>query len=84
MTLNSTSGANGVSVVSGSRITFDHPGTYDIQFSAQLHNTGGGGSGRSVDIWLAKNGDFLPDTDTQVDVNTIAHMCCSMGLSSRR
>lgn len=54
--------ADGISVVSGSRITFAHTGVYNLQFSAQLYN----GSGAApIDIWLAKNGVAVPETDTQ-------------------
>ena len=38
MTLNNTSESNGVTIQNSSQITFANPGTYDIQFSAQLHH----------------------------------------------
>ncbi len=68
MTLNLTAEASGVSIVGGSRITFAVAGTYDLQFSAQLHNRGGGGSGDTVDIWLAKNGTAIAESATRVVV----------------
>lgn len=70
MTLNTTDFQSGISVVSGSRITMANAGKYNIAFSAQFHNTGGGGSGTVVDIWLAKNGNPVPDSSTRVTVNT--------------
>jgi hypothetical protein len=70
MTLNNVIGENGISVVSGSQITFTSPGTYDIQFSAQFHNNGGGGSGNTVQIWFRKNGTDLPDSATRISVPT--------------
>jgi hypothetical protein len=70
MTVNNVIGQNGISVVSGSQITFTSPGTYDIQFSAQLHNNGGGGSGNTVQIWFRKNGTDIPDSATRVAVPT--------------
>jgi len=48
--------SQGVFYVSNSRITFNNQGVYNFQFSAQLHNNGGGGSGQTVNIWLRKNG----------------------------
>ena len=43
-------------------------GTYNIQFSAQLHNTGGGGSGNTVNIWFRLNGSDIANSDTKVTV----------------
>ena len=60
----------GVSVNNSSRVTVTSPGIYNFQFSIQLHNTGGGGSGQNAIIWLSKNGTSLPDTATDVTVNT--------------
>jgi hypothetical protein len=68
-----TADANGVSMALGdestkSRITFTNAGTYNIQFSAQLHNLGGGGSGNTVNIWFRLNGTNIADSDTKVTV----------------
>ena len=70
MRLNSVAEASGITIVSGSQITFVSAGTFDIQFSAQLSNNGGGGSGEEVDIWLRQNGVNVPYTDTQVTVQS--------------
>jgi hypothetical protein len=71
MTLNNTDpNSSGVSVVSSSQILFGFAGVYDLQFSAQLHNNGGGGSGDIVNIWLRKNGSNVADTDTKLSVPT--------------
>jgi hypothetical protein len=51
-----------------SRMTFAFAGTYNIQFSAQLHNTGGGGSGNTVNIWFKLNGANIANSDTKVTV----------------
>lgn len=51
-----------------SRMTFANAGTYNIQFSAQLHNTGGGGSGNTVNIWFRLNGSDIANSDTKVTV----------------
>ena len=51
-----------------SRMTFANAGTYNIQFSAQLHNTGGGGSGNTVNIWFRLNGTNIANSDTKVTV----------------
>lgn len=52
------------------RITFANAGTYNIQFSAQLHNTGGGGSGTTVNIWFKLNGTNIDNSDTKCTINT--------------
>lgn len=70
MTVNNIVGQNGVSVVGGSQITFTSTGTYDIQFSAQFHNNGGGGSGNTVQIWFRKNGTDIPESATRISVPT--------------
>lgn len=67
-TFNTTVIANGVSITSGSRITFANAGTYVVQFDAQFQNAGGGGAGL-VDYWFRKNGADVANTDQE---NTIA------------
>lgn len=61
---------NGFSVLNNSQIKTANSGKYNIAFSLQLHNTGGGGSGTTVEIWLRKNGIDIPETNTRVTVNT--------------
>jgi hypothetical protein len=68
-----TAYADGVSMELGdeatkSQITFAHTGTYNIQFSAQLHNKGGGGSGNTTNIWFKLNGNNIANSDTKVTV----------------
>lgn len=65
-----TDATQGFSIVDSSKITAANTGIYNIAFSIQLHNTGGGGSGITVEIWLSKNGISVPDTNTRVTVNT--------------
>jgi hypothetical protein len=64
MTLNNTGLANGVSIASNSQITIARTGVYNIQFSAQLsHDTN---QNANVEIWLAKNGNNLANTNTRL------------------
>ena len=70
MTLNTTPEAVGVSIVSSSRIVFENAGTYNIQFSAQIHHQGGGGSGDTVFIWFKLNGTDIPDSSTSVTITS--------------
>lgn len=68
-----TADADGVAMELGdeatkSEITFANAGTYNIQFSAQLHNKGGGGSGNIVNIWFKLNGSDIANSDTKVTV----------------
>ena len=51
--LSTTSVANGVSIVSGSRITMANTGYYNIQFSAQLAQ---GANTANYYLWFKKNG----------------------------
>ena len=64
MTFNTTAEANGVSVVDNSKIKVDNGAVYNIQFSAQFDKTDSGTD--EVDIWLAKNGLYVPDTNTKI------------------
>jgi hypothetical protein len=66
MNLETTELADGVSIVSGSRITVAHPGIYNLQFSAQLEKTDNGAD--TVYIWFKKNGTNVPRSATAVDV----------------
>lgn len=68
-----TADADGVSMALNlagkkTRMTFANTGTYNIQFSAQLHNTGGGGSGNTVNIWFRLNENDIANSDTKVTV----------------
>lgn len=67
MTLNNTYGANGVSVVSNSRLTVAKAGVYNIQFSAQVTKTDAGTD--YIEIWLSKNGNTVPWTNTRILLN---------------
>tara|TARA_R110000868_G_scaffold362028_5_gene624092 strand:+ start:2260 stop:2880 length:621 start_codon:yes stop_codon:yes gene_type:complete len=65
--------SNGVSIVNNllakpTRITFANTGVYNVQFSAQLHNTDGGGSSVHTDIWLAVDGSPVANSATKVSV----------------
>ena len=66
MTFNATDLSCGVTRGSPtSRILVDRPNVYNIQFSAQLINTSGGGAHR-VWIWLRKNGTDVANTATVI------------------
>lgn len=47
-----------------SRITFAHPGVYNIQFSTQFEKTDSGTD--FIDIWLKKNGVAVPMSATEL------------------
>jgi hypothetical protein len=53
----------GVSITSGSRITFTNSGVYNIAFSAQVTRSQGG-SASNITIWLRRNGVDVPDSAT--------------------
>jgi hypothetical protein len=54
--------ANGVSVVSGSRITLANAGIYNLEFSIQIDKSDSGND--DIDIWLAENGANVSWTNT--------------------
>ena len=57
ITCNTPNGSDGISLVSGSKITFAHPGTYNIQFSLQFVNTETNSSNPAeVNVWFRQNG----------------------------
>jgi hypothetical protein len=64
MQLNSVFFNDGVTLVSGSRMIVPVSGVYDVQFSAQLVKTLGGGG--DVDIWVVQNNQNVPSSNTQV------------------
>ena len=73
MAAENTADADGVSMALNlagkkTRMTFANAGTYNTQFSAQLHNTGGGGSGNTVNIWFRLNENNIANSDTKVTV----------------
>ena len=67
MLLRTTDFANGVSIANDSRITIATAGVYNLQFSAQFSRVAGTGFS-TVDVWLAKNGANVADTNGQVNV----------------
>lgn len=72
MKYNTTVTSSGVSIVNDlsgkpTRITVSNSGMYNIQFSAQLYRTSGGGGGpHQAIIWLRKNGIDIPNSSTHV------------------
>jgi len=64
MTFDTTEEAIGISIVSGSRITFAYDGTYNIQFSSQITKTNA--SSAEIDIWLRESGSNVPRSNTEV------------------
>jgi hypothetical protein len=64
--INSTATASGVSIVSGNRITVNHDGIYNIQFSLQLIKTTANNG--DADIWLRYNGVDVPNSNGIVTI----------------
>ena len=63
--------ANGVSIVSGNRITFANAGTYNIQYSIQFSNSDANSD--NVDVWLRKNGTDVAESNSVYNVPGTAH-----------
>jgi hypothetical protein len=66
ITLNTPVIQDGVIVASNSRVTVTRTGIYNLQFSAQVQTTVGGGP--HVFIWLRKNGINLPNSNTGISI----------------
>jgi len=64
MTFTNISDSNEISLVDNSKITPQHAGEYNIQFSAQLDKTDAGED--NVDIWFNVNGTPVPYSNTRV------------------
>lgn len=69
MTFDTTDFSNGVSLVSGSRLTVENTGLYNIQFSSQLHTT----INQSVDfsIWFAMTGSNIANSNTDFSIEKV-------------
>lgn len=67
MKFNSTDISHNISVVSGSRITVDNTGIYNLQFSTQLDNASN--TNELVDIWIAITGSNVANSNTRVAIN---------------
>ena len=65
MTLDTVVAESGVSLESGTRLRVSHSAVYNVQFSTQLILTGNN-TADQVEIWLAKNGSAVPDSNTSV------------------
>jgi hypothetical protein len=63
LTFNTTDFANGFSIVSGSRITPDYPGLYNLQFSVQLQSLSN--APEDTYIWLKQ---YTAATSTLADI----------------
>lgn len=66
MTYDTADVTDGITLVSGSRITVPNTGIYDLQFSAQFQNTDN--SQNEVWIWARVNGTDVPNTNTIITV----------------
>lgn len=64
MTFNTTDISNGITIEDSSKLTFQHTGVYNIQFSAQFDKTDAGSD--DVEVWLRKNGNNVSDSATLV------------------
>jgi hypothetical protein len=68
ITYNATDYSQGVSVVSGSRLTVANAGVYNIQFSVQVDRTTGTGVD-TIHIWLKKNGTNVTNSSGTITIS---------------
>ncbi len=66
MTFDTVDVADGVTLVSGSRLTVPNTGKYNLQFSAQFKNTNN--AQEDVTVWLRVNGVDLANSATQYTI----------------
>lgn len=66
MSFSTTDFSNGVAVVSGSQITVDSAGIYNLQFSAQITNSDN--QIQDIDIWFRKNGTNIANSNSKFSV----------------
>jgi archaellum component FlaF (FlaF/FlaG flagellin family) len=65
MSFNTTDvGGEGVSIVSGSRITVENTGIYNLQFSSQFNRTNSGTD--TITVWFAYTGSNIANSATDV------------------
>ena len=65
ITMNTTSLAKGISLVSTTQITLPQVGNYALSFSAIGHNSGSANA-KWMNIWLRKNGSDVANSSTIV------------------
>lgn len=70
MKFNTTDFALNTRIVSGTRITVDNTGIYNLQFSAQVANTAN--STITYDIWFAYTGSNIANSNTQTVITKAA------------
>jgi hypothetical protein len=68
ITYDTTDYSQGVSFVSGSRLTVANKGVYNIQFSAQIDRVAGSGTDTAY-IWLKKNGTNVTNTAGAITIS---------------
>jgi len=69
VTCNTPNGADGITLNSGSQITFLHPGTYNIQFSFQFVNTdNNANNAQEVNIWFRQNGSNVAYSNSRFTI----------------
>jgi cytoskeletal protein CcmA (bactofilin family) len=66
--LGNTQHSNGVSIVSGSRVTVANAGIYNLQFSTQLYRASGGSTVNTY-IWFRVNGVNVTNSTSAVTTN---------------
>lgn len=67
MQFSTTERTNSITLVSGSRITAEFPGIYNVQVSAEFLNNGAGS--QAIDIWLMRNGANVVNSNKIYSVN---------------
>jgi hypothetical protein len=61
---NADPNSNGVSIASGTRVSFTYAGVYNIQYSIQFQNTNTGNANYNTDVWIRVNGVDVDDSNS--------------------
>lgn len=67
MTFNTTDYSEGIRITSGSRLTVDYSGLYNLQFSSQFSNADS--QIQDVSVWFRKNGVDIPGSNGEFSIN---------------
>lgn len=68
VSFNSTDFERGCRLVSTNRIYVDNSGLYNVQYSIQFYNSGGGGNSAHSHLWFKVNGTTVPETGVRQSV----------------
>lgn len=70
LSLNHTDFERYITLVGGTAFRVSRAGVYNLQWSAQVYNSDGGGTTAHAEIWLRKNGIDIPGSAGRISATT--------------